>query len=162
MPLPIKPINDKPEDKSVHMDYSFLSHMNFEVSEETKTASKKFVQASNKDASSLYKLWQDGVRDGSEDFDIQKTIESANLTSREISRLKALGFVKGDMEHVSFTDRGKRLLVTMTLSEPNRFQLKSERKPYSEILASINKKRTKTGGRITYADDNSNHLDLSK
>ncbi len=60
------------------------------------------------------------------------------------------------------TERGRKVLVTMTLSEPNNFQLKAQKKPYNEILAGMDRK--KKGGLRTakFATNNNNCLNLKK
>jgi hypothetical protein len=169
MPVPIIPINDmsgsKPvsgvESSNYTMDYSFLADLDFATYSPT---SKKFVTATNKDASALYDLWEKGKHVAGEKYNLEKdaSTKSTGLSTREISRLKAMGFIKDDSGKISFTDKGKKLIVTMTLSEPNRFEQKAERKPYNEILAGMNSRTKKTGGKIKMADHNENCLDLRK
>ena len=154
----IKPISDN--DNRNYVDYSFLNDLNLDVPSTT-ASSRKMVVASNSDASNLYKLWQKGTcGEQNEEFNVQRSIKSAKISARDISRLKTMGFVSGNGENVTVTAKGKRLICTISLSEPNRFELKSERKPYSEILASMDRK--KKGGLRTaqYNDDTSNNLDL--
>ena len=53
-------------------------------------------------------------------FDKSASTELTGLSSREISRLKAMGFIDDSGDKLAFTPKGKKLIVTMTLSEPNR------------------------------------------
>ena len=160
MPIPIKPSGG--DDSKSYVDYSFLSNFSLPTPDQTATtSSRKMVTASDNDASNLYKLWQRGTcGEEKESFDLQRSLDSAQLTAREITRLKTMGFVKGNAEKLEVTARGKRLICTISLSEPNKFELKSQRKPYSEILASMD--RSKKGGLRTaqYNDSTSNNLDL--
>jgi len=160
MPTPIKP-NSSDNGSNLYMDYSFLANLGLESSFTPTPAPKNVVTASNKDAHALYALWERGFQSNGK-FDIAKTIDASTLTSREITRLKTMGLVTGNSDKVQITERGKKVLVTMTLSEPNNFQLKAEKKPYNEILASMDRKK-KGGLRCAkYAANNSNCLNLRK
>jgi hypothetical protein len=164
MPVPIRPLNDssvpKPVSESSNhfMDYSFLADVEFATYSPT---SKKFVTATNKDAAALYDLWEKGTHVEGERYKLEKdaSTETTGLSSREIARLKTMGFIQEEGSRLSFTEKGKKLIVTMTLSEPNKFELQAERKPYNEILAKMEGKQRKTGG-IKLAAHNENCLDL--
>jgi len=153
MPVPIKPIPDNPRDDRNTKDYSFL--MNLQPSSAPK---KKQVQASNKDASLLFKIWA-----SSEHSDKEQPIkiaDSLGISSREIMRLKTMGFLTGTSSEVKFTNRGKSVITMMALGETNRFEKSRKEKSYTEILASMNK-RGKPGYRSAqYSLTNSNCLNL--
>jgi len=153
MPVPIKgnvPYNCQ---KSTTIDYSFLFN---------DAPQRKTVIAGNKDASLLFELWQNGEKVN----DAIKINQSKNVTAQDISRLKSLGFLEGDINAVKFTRKGKMVVTTMSLGEKNQFENNKQQKSYTEILASMSKKNKK-GFRIAssdpkFATDNSNHLDLTK
>jgi hypothetical protein len=164
MPTPIKPVKDDSSPKSAgsdnyFMDYSFLADVDFAT---YSPVSKKFVTATNNDAKALYDLWEKGKHVGEENYKFEKAASSqeAGLSQIEIARLKNMGFIEESSHYLTFTDKGKKLITTMTLSEPNRFELKAERKPYNEILANMTSKTKKTGS-IKIASNN-NGIDLSK
>lgn len=153
MPVPIMRVPDKQQDKNTAIDYSFLLN--------TPVASKKTVVASNKDASLLFELWANG-----ETVDDTIKIKSTpNITSKDILRLKTLGFLVGDVTAVKFTRKGKLVITTMALGEKSEFEKNREQKSYTEILASMNK-RGKKGFRTAsnepkFAINGSNNLNLN-
>lgn len=149
MPVPIKLITDKRKDNS-GIDYSFLFN--------SPSPEKKIVSASNKDASLLFELWSQGEKDGITDS--IKILPSANITSKDILRLKSLGFIVGDVSEVRFTRKGKMVITTMALGEVSQFEKNRKQKNYTEILASMSK-RNKKGYRIPkFAANGSNCLNL--
>ncbi len=152
MPVPIGRVPDNVrESKNIGMDYSFLFN--------APPVEKKTVTASNKDASLLLEIWSKGER--MEKSDSIK-IANINVPSRDIMRLKTMGFIMGDTSEVKFTKRGKIVITTMTLGEESAFEKNKVEKPYSEILASLSKK-TKPGYRIPkFASNNNNNLNLRK
>jgi hypothetical protein len=159
MPVPIMRVPDDHKNNGTSMDYSFLAT--------EPSIQKKTVTASNKDASLLFELWENGEKS---DRDAIKIKPSPNVTSSDILRLKTLGFLTGDINTVQFTRKGKMVVTTMSLGETNQFEKKRQNKSYTEILASMNK-RGKKGYRIASAEEkhnpkfavnNTNHLDLSK
>ena len=151
MPIPIKSIPDKMVEKEYTVDYSFL----FNALE--KTSNKKVVMASNRDADLLYQIWLQSEK--KEDGTIKV---GTDINPKDIMRLKANGFVDGDTENIQFTRKGKTVITTMTLAEPNNFAKHKQRKDYNEILASMDK-RGKQGYRIPkYASNNTNSLNLKK
>jgi serine protease inhibitor len=78
----------------------------------------------------------------------------------DIIRLKSRGLITGGVNEVNFTKRGKIVITTMSLSEPNKFQTNATEKSYKEILASMDKKNKK-GYRIPkFATNNSNNIRL--
>jgi len=152
MPVPINAVQDNGQNKTSPVDYSFLSN----YMENPIKKKSKLITASNNDAELLFKIWDTGEKQGKPDtFKI-----SSDITSKDVIRLKTYGFLTGGTEVVSFTAKGKMVITTIALSEPNCFAKKRQNKPYSEILASMSKKG-KPGYRIPkYATNNSNHLDL--
>jgi hypothetical protein len=168
MPTPINPVNFGGGDTqpfksnpSYTVDYSMLANQ-FEDAYTKPGASKKVVTASNRDASLLYELWSKAEKSDEESF----KVESLELNSRDIMRLKSMGFVTGNTNEVKLTDKGKKIITTISLAEPNRFQLTSQKKSYNEILASMDK-RGKPGYRAAqattnpkFASNNSNNIRL--
>jgi len=154
MPIPIMRLPDNQKEKSTTMDYSFL--LNNPVPQ------KKTVVASNKDASLLFELWENGEKVD----DTIKVKPSENITSKDILRLKTLGFLAGDLNTIKFTRKGKMIIATMALGETSQFEKTKGSKSYTEILASMSK-RGKKGFRMAseepkFSDNTSNNLDLTK
>ena len=148
MPVPIRPIPDDGNNKS-GIDYSFLF--------EKQQPKKKTVTASNKDASLLFKLWSTGKKMDEDTIEVSSDI---NISSRDIMRLKTMGFLTGGTEKVKFTKKGKIVITTMVLSEESNFQKKRKQKPYTEILANMNKRGKKGFRTAKFAADNTNRLRL--
>jgi len=154
MPVPIMRVPDKQQDKKTTMDYSFLLN--------NPIAPKKTVVASNRDASLLFDLWANGEKMA----DTVKIKPNPNVTSKDILRLKTLGFLTGDLNVIKFTRKGKLVITTMALGEKSQFEKNREQKSYTEILANMNK-RGKKGFRIAGSDpqfavNTSNNMDLTK
>jgi hypothetical protein len=150
MPVPIKPIPDKRRDDKYVIDYSFLGSPIEQVE-----PSKKKVMASNKDAKLLFDLWAKAEKAGDDTFKIDTSIDP-----KDIIRLKTRGFLTGGIKEVALTNKGKTIVTTMALHEPNKFETKREEKSYNEILASMDK-RGKQGYRIPkFATNNNNNLRL--
>ena len=162
MPIPIN-LNNSNSDGNHYVDYSFLENLGLESSfTPAPAAPKNVVTASNQDAASLYKLWERSDNSLAGEFDLNEIKESTDLSARDITRLKTMGFISESSNKVKITERGRKVLVTMTLSEPNNFQLKAQKKPYNEILAGMDRKK-KGGLRCaSYATNNNNCLDLRK
>jgi len=139
MPVPIKYVPDFQRDKNLNIDYSIL--FTHPVSQ------KKTIIASNQDASILFELWKKGEK--IEEDTIK--ISDSNIATKDIIRLKTLGFLTGDTNVVKFTKKGKIVITTMALGEPNQFEKNKQDKSYTEILASMNKKGKK-GFRIASSD----------
>jgi len=160
MPIPIN-LNNSNSDGNHYVDYSFLENLGLESSfTPAPAAPKNVVTASNQDAASLYKLWERSDNSLAGEFDLNKIKESTDLSARDITRLKTMGFISESSNKVKITERSRKVLVTMTLSEPNNFQLKAQKKPYNEILAGMDRKK-KGGLRCaSYATNNNNCLDL--
>jgi len=156
MPVPIKTILDvdyyREDNNRNTVDYSFLSTFQPE-----KPKSKNVI-ATNTDASLLFEIWTKSEKSGEDSYRID-----SEITSRDILRLKSRGFLTGSSDLVKFTQKGKRIVTTMALGEPNKFAEAKTKKDYAEIMASMDK-RGKKGYRIasspSYAVDNINRLDL--
>jgi len=153
MPIPIKPINDPQRDDKAMSDYSFL--MNLEPAASPK---KKTVNASNKDASLLFNLW--AASEGANSETSIKITEDMGISSRELMRLKTMGFLTGSSSEVKFTSKGKIVITTMALGETNKFKQAREEKSYTEILASMNKRGKKGYRSAQYSPCTSNCLNL--
>ena len=149
MPVPIMLIPDKSQKQDKYViDYSFLGA--------PIEAPKKKVMASNKDANLLFDLWSKSEKIGGDTFNLDSSAES-----KDVLRLKARGFLTGSLREVTLTRKGKMVVTTMALSEPNRFSKDKKQKDYNEILASMDK-RGKKGYRIPkFATNNNNNLRLS-
>ena len=154
MPVPIKPIPDNPIDDSSVSNYSFLASF------QPAKPKKKITEASNNDASLLFDLWTAGERGDGENTIIIS--DSMGISSREITRLKTMGFLTGGSGEVKVTRKGKIVITTMVLGETNKFESSKQEKSYTEILASMSK-RGKPGYRnAQYSPNNSNCLNLKK
>jgi len=154
MPVPIKPVQDNSIGYSSPVDYSFLA----DYSQPTTQKKSKFVSASNKDAELLFEIWDKGEHQEGSNTDT--FILDETISSRDILRLKTYGFLTGGIDKVQFTIKGKTVITTMVLSEPNRFEIKKQNKSYRDILAGMNK-IGKPGYRIPkYAANTSNNMDL--
>ena len=143
--MPIRPIS---KEENNNINYDFLNKLDMgQCLNPDGALNKKYVTASNKDATLLYELWQKGTSadNNRRVFDLEKSKQSAKLSAMDITKLKTLGFISGNGDKVAFTEKGKKVLITMTLSEPNKFALRAQAKPYNEILASLNSRKKKTG-----------------
>jgi hypothetical protein len=153
MPVPIRSIPDMPTNDKLTIDYSFLADLN------PIPSPKKTVQASNKDASLLFEIWAVGQRSGEESIKIPAAM---GISSRELMRLKTMGFLTGTADEVKFTRKGKIVVTTMALGETNKFEKSRQNKSYTEILASMNKRGKKGFRTAYYSPCTSNVLNLNK
>jgi len=154
MPIPIRINNGSHEfesEKNIIMDFSVL------MSDIPQESTMKKVAASDKDARLLFEIWSECERENNDTF----KVASASINSRDLMRLKTLGFLNGDLDKVTFTNRGKTVVCTMALGEPNKFEQVKQEKSYSEILASMDK-RNKPGYRTPkYASAQETPVDAS-
>ena len=149
MPVPIKFMPEKSKDYNYKVDYSFLANVIPEPSKDKK------VLASNNDASLLFKIWHTSQKNDDDSYSLDSSINS-----KDVLRLKTQGFLTGTSEKVKFTRRGKLVVTTMALGEPNKFGKEKKEKPYTEILASMDK-RGKKGYRIPkFSSNTSNNIRL--
>jgi len=156
MPVPIR-LNHSPEKSEVSnlaIDYSFLLQQQPYPSQTSRQ-----VTASNADAALLFELWTQArkLSDRENSFRVD-----ASVDPQAILRLKSRGFITGGVNEIKFTERGRKIVVTMALGETSRFAKDADKdKSYTEILASMDK-RGKKGYRIPkYAANTSNCLRLS-
>lgn len=157
MPVPIR-INNNPEKSTEENTNNMMMDFSILMSDIPQENKMKRVSASNKDANLLFEIWSNCEKSDSDTF----KVTSSNINSRDLMRLKTLGFLHGDLEKVTFTNRGKTVVCTMALSEPNRFEQSRQQKSYSEILASMDKKN-KSGYRTPkYASSTSSSLDVTE
>ena len=170
MPVPIRCLPDyfdnHGEEKKPSIDYSFLFNQIQTI------PGKKTVMASNQDASVLYEIWLNGNKMGDFKYKITEAFNNKAISTQDIMRLKTRGFITsafGDSDEVEFTLKGRSIIKTMSLGEPNKFLKSKKTKNYSEILASMNKKgkagyRTAENGSGSpkFRASNSNSLDLRK
>jgi len=158
MPVPIRPLIDQRGEQG--QQGSLLSNIDFSTLLDFDLSPKKSkeVYASNKDAAILFQLWAESEKPQN---GIVKVQYSNNITKSDVIRLKTQGFITGGVEEVAFTKKGRKVITTMALGETNKFEGQRQEKPYSEILASMNK-RNKPGYRIPkFATNNSNNIRLS-
>jgi len=152
MPVPIKPIKDKEENN--YMDYSFLASIVLK-----EQSNKKVITASDSDAKLLYEIWCNSEKKG------ENTYKISSANSNDIVRLKTKGFLSGDINSINFTKKGKTVITTMALAEPNKFEKKRQEKSYTEILASMNKRGKKgyrsAAGTVEF-DVRGSQIDLRK
>lgn len=135
MPIPISPNNKSNNDKDYYLDYSVLLSK-----QENKT-----VEASNKDAENIMRLWANCERVDENQYKLDKTL----ISSSELMKLKINGFINNnDDDVIEFTARGRNIITTMTLAESNNFLKSKQNRSYKEILASLDK-RGKKGYRLT-------------
>ena len=153
MPIPIKPINDPQRDDNATPDYSFLMNL-----EPAPTLKKKTVQASNQDASLLFNIWASS--DGANAETSIKITEDMGISSRDIMRLKTMGFLTGSSSEVKFTSKGKIVITTMALGETSKFKQSKQEKSYTEILASMSKRGKKGFSSAQYPPCTANCLNL--
>jgi len=142
MPIPIRINNNNSgsdmgaNESNIMIDFSVL------MSDIPQEAKMQKVAASNKDAKLLFEIWSECEKENRDTFKIAST----GINSRDLIRLKTLGFIHGNLETVTFTTKGKTVVCTMALGEPNKFEQARQDKSYSEILASMDK-RNKPGYR---------------
>jgi hypothetical protein len=154
MPVPIKIIDDKGDDRGqgndFRMDYSILSSFT------PKKKQTRVALASNKNAEMLFEMWSESKRleDGTYSIDKNK------YSSREIMRLKSAGLITTKESNMELTSRGKMVIVTLALGESNRFERNSKKKSYTEILASVSKQGKQGYRQPKYAANTSNNLDI--
>jgi hypothetical protein len=138
MPVPIKPISDEGYSGNIsNMDYSFLITDNI-------TPPQKKIVASDKDADLLFKIWEIGKSQGDNTICLGA---DSDISQTDLLRLKSKGFLVGDSEKIKLTKRGRVVITTMALGEPNKFEVARRPKKYTEILASMDK-RGKRGYRM--------------
>jgi len=137
MPVPIKLLVDNKNDKTKGfletIDLSILNNYGSPLYPEKKKST--LVSASNDDASVLYDLWK------SKEDNFAST---EGFDKIDITRLKSKGFIQGGADKVEFTKKGRIVITTIVLSEPNQFSSKKQEKPYNEILANMKKKKKST------------------
>lgn len=152
MPIPLRPNHEQPEQfgqLNTSIDFSFLLN-------DYDNRTKKTVTASNQDAKLLMDIWSKADKTSTDTYKIG--VLEAN--SRDIMRLKTLGFITGGTEEVKFTNRGKTVIKTMALGETNQFDKNKKDKSYTEILASM--KPAKTGLRDPrFASNHNVTIDLT-
>lgn len=144
MPLPISRINDSNNDKpesNQFLDISFLAN---EMVNNVKQAGRGFVTLSDGDATNIMNIWLHAEKVDKDTYNIGSNL---GIDNSSLIRLKARGLLKGDTKRVSFTNRAKEVVKTMTLGESNAFLKDKKQKSYTEILASMDK-RGKKGYRM--------------
>ena len=154
MPVPIMPVVDKSVQKNIGIDYSFLC-------EQTPMVSKRKVIASNGDAQLLFDLWAKGYK--CLKANTIKMNPSLNVSSRDLMRLKVMGFINKDNDEIEFTSKGKKVITTMSLAEQSTFEKNRQNKKYTEILANMDKRGKKgfrTASDPKFVANNSNRLNL--
>jgi len=146
MPIPIRPLF---HEESTVMDSHGIDYSVLFQQTPAPSSNKKMVQASNRDATVLFELWSEGRKDGD-------TFKVGSIDQKDIIRLKTRGLISGGLDNIRFTNKGRAVISTMALAEPNKFESRSEHKNYNEILADMNKKG-KPGYRIPKMSTNSSN-----
>ena len=150
MPIPINPVSSPNQGISHNLFYS-------EVSNLQSGGGRQIKEANNRDASILMDIW---LKASKED---DVFVVDDNIAGRkDIARLKAKGFVSSQFgsQKVSITERGRSIIAVMALGETNKMIKNQKNKPYTEIIASMDK-RGKSGYRIPrYASNTSNNLNI--
>lgn len=152
MPIPIRPNYGQPEqsEQNTNIDFSFLLN-------DYDQRSKKTVTASNRDAKLLMDIWLKASKTQDDAY----VIDDLETQSRDVMRLKTLGFITGGTQEVKFTERGKMIIKTMALGETNKFEKDKKDKSYTEILAGM--KPDKKGLRDPrFASNHNLTIDLTK
>jgi len=150
MPIPINPVNTSYDNAQTNLFHS-------EFTDLSTGGGRQIKEANNRDASILMDIWLKAARD-----DNAFVVNDDMAGNRDLARLKAKGFISADFgsQKVSFTERGKSIIAVIALGENNKMIKNQKPKPYTEIMASMNK-RGKKGYRIPrYASDNTNNLNL--
>lgn len=148
MPIPIAPMSGSPNDKRpmqeppsyLGLDWSLLGGV------VRNSDSGRPSKVSNTDASLLFSFWKTSeatTKDGREARVVPKEFSNSDLL-----RLKALGFIHGDTDVVSFTERGTEVVKNLVLNEGSAFDGTKVQKPYGEILAEAEAQKRK-GSRIS-------------
>ena len=151
MPFPIQPVNSRnKEESSSPVDYSFL--LQYSPDNNLRTAGLQIV--SNKDADNLMKIWLKGDKKDKFEYNLDNNL----MASTDLSRLKINGLVQSSGSQYKITEKGKKVITTMTLGEQNQFLRSKREKKYTEIMASMNK-RGKKGYRIAF---DGGSIDVSK
>jgi predicted DNA-binding WGR domain protein len=143
MPTPIRLINDfdrnsGPEEKKhLEMDMGFLEQA---LERLPQKKAEKYAYASDGDAALLFDLWKrsDIVHDAENAYDKHYSVPSG-FSNDDILRLKSASLIAGEGT-IRFLPRAVSVIKTMVLSEDNEFGKKSEKKPYSLILAEMKSK----------------------
>ena len=155
MPIPIKP--NSPDKAQKEAGDNFLIDYNVFLSQipgalNPPKQSKLIAVASDKDASLLLELWATAERKEENIFKVGKEVK---ISKNDLIRLKSHGLITGGVDEVKLTDKGRSIITTMVLGENNNFLKDKKEKKYTEILASMDK-RKKTGYRIPKFAVNSN------
>lgn len=146
MPVPILPMNAKDDDKRPRnladpADYDGVDVGLLQGLLRSQNTSQN-IKISDSDASLLFKFWKEGKVVEGNTNSVEVPDEFSN---NDVLRLKALGFVAGnDTKVVKFTQRAKDVIKTLVLNEENALDSNKVEKPYNEIIAE-NEKR-KSGG----------------
>jgi hypothetical protein len=151
MPIPIGLVNQntlqtEPQAEGL-LDISFLAnHI-------PKEASDFSVTVADKDANVLMEIWLNAEKSSNETY----KVANIDVANKELIRLKSRGLLSGNTNEVKFTEKGRKVISTMSLGENNLFLKNRKDKSYTEILASMNK-RGKKGYRIACVFDEHSHL----
>lgn len=162
MPIPIRlngpngPNGGRENENGYNLDLASL--LGSGISETPKPS--KTVEASNKDASALMDLWENGEKIGEFSYKVNGNV---HLSQSDLARLKANGFLVMEQGKLIFTRKARQIITTMTLAESNAFLKNKKNVSYKEILASMDK-RNKKGYRIPnprFSSSSFNNIRLS-
>lgn len=151
MPTPIQPSGTNGS------NVSFLPTLSPDVITSLEALSSRITGSSVGDleADMLIDLWTKGKRISSHRYEIPN-----GYSDRNISKLKTSGLIVVQGRNVEFTSKASNVIKTMVLSEQNSFFLKSQKKPYSMILAE-SKKPVRTSNLTHTAQTNTSANDLN-
>jgi len=93
-------------------------------------------KVSSNDAGLLFRFWKNADEQDNESFTVPKCFSNS-----DVLRLKTLGFLSGDLEIVKLTSRGREVIKNIVLNEENAFESIRVHKPYTEILAEMDRAR---------------------
>jgi len=148
MPVPIAPMSGMPNDRRPAQDPPAYEGLDWSLlgGVVRNSDSGRPTKVSNSDASLLFTFWKTSEATIKAGHDVR--IVPKGFSNSDLLRLKALGFIHGDTEAVSFTERGTEVVKNLVLSEGSTLDKTKVQKPYSEILAEAEAKK-KQGSRIS-------------
>jgi len=93
-------------------------------------------KVSSSDAGLLFRFWKNADEGELDSYTVPKCFSNG-----DVLRLKTMGFLAGDTDVVKLTSRGKEVIKNIVLNEENAYESTRVHKPYTEILAEMDKAR---------------------
>jgi len=93
-------------------------------------------KVSSNDASLLFRFWKNADEGEPDSYEVPKCFSNS-----DVLRLKSMGFLAGDTDVVKLTSRGKEVIKNIVLNEENAYESTRVHKPYTEILAEMDRSR---------------------